>query len=122
MKGDPKVIEYLNRVLRNELTAINQYFLHSRMFKDWGLKAIADYEFHESVDEMKHADALFDVKCPCNLATRVLRHPHVNEQPFTRQLAGVEIPAGLERVRIRAHDSVHADGGAEVVVELTEAE
>jgi bacterioferritin len=60
MKGDPKVIEFLNRVLRNELTAINQYFLHSRMFKDWGLKAIADYEFHESVDEMKHADALIE--------------------------------------------------------------
>ena len=58
MKGDAKVIEHLNRVLRNELTAINQYFLHSRMFKDWGLKALADYEFHESVDEMKHADAL----------------------------------------------------------------
>ena len=60
MKGDPKVIEFLNRVLRNELTAINQYFLHSRMFKDWGLKAIADYEFHESVDEMKHADVLIE--------------------------------------------------------------
>src|SRR5210317_455809 len=60
MKGDPKVIEHLNRVLRNELSAINQYFLHSRMFKDWGLKALADYEFHESVDEMKHADALVE--------------------------------------------------------------
>ena len=60
MKGDPKVIEFLNRVLRNELTAINQYFLHSRMFKDWGLTALADYEFHESVDEMKHADALVE--------------------------------------------------------------
>jgi bacterioferritin len=60
MKGDPKVIEFLNRVLRNELTAINQYFLHSRIFKDWGLKALADYEFGESVDEMKHADALVE--------------------------------------------------------------
>ena len=60
MKGDPKVIEFLNRVLRNELTAINQYFLHSRMFKDWGLKALADYEFGEAVDEMKHADALVE--------------------------------------------------------------
>jgi len=58
MKGDPKVIEFLNSALRNELTAINQYFLHSRIFKDWGLKALGDYEFHESVDEMKHADAL----------------------------------------------------------------
>jgi bacterioferritin len=60
MKGDPKVIEQLNRALRNELTAINQYFLHSRMFKDWGLKALADYEHHESIDEMKHADALIE--------------------------------------------------------------
>jgi hypothetical protein len=56
------------------------------------------------------------------LATRVLRHPHVDEQPFTRQLAGVEIPAGIERVRIRARDSVHAEGGAEIVVELFGAE
>lgn len=60
MKGDPKVIEFLNRVLRNELTAINQYFLHSRMFNDWGLKTLGDYEFQESVDEMKHADALIE--------------------------------------------------------------
>ena len=60
MKGDSKVIEYLNRVLRNELMAINQYFLHSRMFKDWGLNALGDYEFQESVDEMKHADQLIE--------------------------------------------------------------
>jgi bacterioferritin len=60
MKGDKKVIEFLNRVLRNELMAINQYFLHSRMFKDWGLNALGDYEFHESVDEMKHADQLIE--------------------------------------------------------------
>jgi len=60
MKGDNKVIEFLNRVLRNELMAINQYFLHSRMFKDWGLNALGDYEFQESVDEMKHADQLIE--------------------------------------------------------------
>ncbi len=60
MKGDGKVIEFLNGVLRNELTAINQYFLHSRMLKDMGLTALADYEFQESVDEMKHADALIE--------------------------------------------------------------
>jgi bacterioferritin len=60
MKGEVKVIEFLNGVLRNELTAISQYFLHSRMFKDMGLKELADHEFHESVDEMKHADALVE--------------------------------------------------------------
>lgn len=60
MKGDRKVIEFLNVVLRNELTAINQYFLHSRMFQDWGLISLADYEKHESIDEMKHADQLIE--------------------------------------------------------------
>ncbi len=58
MKGDPKVIEFLNKALGNELVAINQYFLHSRMFKDWGLKVLADKEYEESIDEMKHADQL----------------------------------------------------------------
>ncbi len=60
MKGDAKVIEFLNRALRNELAAISQYFLHSRMFKDWGLHGLGDYEFQESVDEMKHADQLIE--------------------------------------------------------------
>ena len=60
MKGDAKVIEYLNKALRNELTAINQYFLHSRMFKDMGLKELADHEYEESIDEMKHADQIVE--------------------------------------------------------------
>jgi len=60
MKGDATVIEHLNKVLKNELTAINQYFLHSKIYKDWGLSKLSDYEHGESVDEMKHADALIE--------------------------------------------------------------
>lgn len=58
MQGDKKVIQYLNQALRQELTAINQYFLHARMYRNWGLGKLADHEYHESIDEMKHADVL----------------------------------------------------------------
>ncbi|HET7612232.1 MAG TPA: bacterioferritin [Rhodanobacteraceae bacterium] len=60
MQGDAKVIEFLNRVLCNELTAINQYFVHYRMYDNWGFKELAEHERAESIDEMKHADRLIE--------------------------------------------------------------
>jgi len=60
MRGDPDVVRHLNAVLTNELTAVNQYFLHARMFRHWGLTRLADHEYHESIDEMKHADKLVE--------------------------------------------------------------
>src|SRR5210317_2023335 len=75
MKGDTKVIEHLNKVLGNEMVAINQYFLHARMYKDWGLQELGEHEYHESIDEMKHADRLLE----CDLKLEHKAHVDLKE-------------------------------------------
>jgi len=88
MKGDKKVIDYLNKALGNELVAINQYFLHAKMYKDWGLKSLAEKEYEESIDEMKHAKRIHRLattvtRCRCAriITTTPRRRSHVAATP-----------------------------------------
>ena len=86
MAGDVRVIEYLNEALRNELTAVNQYWLHYRLLDHWGIARLADFERHESIDEMKHAD---------QLSERIL---YLDGLPNFQALGGLRIGESIEEI------------------------
>ncbi|MDU5716035.1 MAG: bacterioferritin [Citrobacter freundii] len=116
MKGDVKIINYLNKLLGNELVAINQYFLHARMFKNWGLTRLNDVEYHESIDEMKHADKYIE---------RIL---FLEGLPNLQDLGKLGIGEDVEEMlqsdlRIAYADSVHDYVSRDMMIEiLTEEE
>ena len=110
MKGDAKVIELLNKALFNELTAINQYFLHAKMLKNWGLKELAAHEYHESIDEMKHADKLSDrILFLDGLPNfQALGKLKIGETP--REILQCDLALELEALQLLKDAIVHCEG------------
>lgn len=104
MQGDPKVIEYLNEVLSNELAAINQYFLHARMYRNFGYKKLDEHEYAESLDEMRHADQLIE---------RIL---FLEGMPNVQKLAKVNIGENVEEM-LRADLSLETDRAVPILRE-----
>ena len=115
MKGDAKVIEFLNKALYNELTAINQYFLHAKMLKNWGLKELAEHEYHESIDEMKHADKLAErILFLDGLPNfQALGRLKIGENP--RELLQCDLALELEALPVLKDAIVHCEGVGDFV-------
>ena len=127
MKGDQKVIDYLNECLKNELTAINQYWLHYRMLDNWGIKKLAEYERHESIDEMKHADRLADRilflgGLPNFQMLGRLRVGETVEEILTADLALENDAIPMLRDAIAHSEKVRDFGSREVFVAILESE